>query len=168
VERTARVSAIGAGYGGAYRAGIGDRRALLPAGRVAVFGLERGPLGLASDAVQAAGMFHEFASALAGKHPFEEAYLRQMAADAAWLVTALKPGNARKRNAPRTPESIERDQFASLLEARHDALRTAGVVLFGIRHVDAHVPPLYSATREVAVDDGERDDQGKTDDKPTG
>ena len=125
----------------------------LPVGRVAVFGVQKGPLGMASDAVQAAGMFHEFESVLDGKHPFDARYLSDMATAGAWLITALKPGRAVKRTAPRTPESIERDQFASLFEARHDALRTAGVVLFGIRNVDERVPPLYSAARETAADE---------------
>ncbi len=138
----------------------------LPTSRVAVFATQKGPLGMASDCVQVAGIFHEFASALAGKHPFEETFLRDMASTAAWLVTTLKPSKAMKRATPRTPESIERDQFASLYEARHDALRTAGVVLFGIRHVDEHVPPLYSSMHEPAAE--EVVDDGETEKKPTG
>ncbi len=125
----------------------------LPVGRVAVFGLQKGPLGMASDCVQAAGMFHEFASVLDGKHPFDARYLADMAAAGSWLITTLKPGKVVKRSAPRTPESIERDQFANLFEARHDALRTAGVVLFGIKNVDEKVPPLYSAAREITVEE---------------
>lgn len=137
----------------------------LPASRVAVFGAQKGPLGMANDGVQAAGIFHEFASALEGKHPFEAQYLRDMASDSAWLVTTLKPTKAVKRAAPRTPESIERDQFASLFEARHDALRTAGVVLFGIRNVDEKVPPLYSSTHEPAAEE-DVVDNGETEKKP--
>lgn len=126
---------------------------LFPPGRIAKIRNGKGRLDMAQDCVQIAAVFHEHAAKLAGRHPFTAEYIAAMAADGAWLLGVLRPGNAKAAPAARTPESIERDRFARLLEERYDKLRTAGVMLFGIRSVDAKVPPLYSGTRATAGED---------------
>lgn len=85
--------------------------------------------------------------------------LRELEQDGAWLMNALKPARARAEKNERSPESIERDQLARLLEERHDKLRTAAAVVFGIRKVDEMVPPLYSCTRAAPAESDDTMDE---------
>lgn len=123
---------------------IAARRGVVPAKAIAGLGVKRGPIAKASDGVVIASVFRDHAMTLDGKHPFTKADVDTLATESAWLRSALKPANARRAKSQRSPESLVRDQFASLLAERHDKLRTAGVVFFGIRNVDEKVPPLYS------------------------
>lgn len=136
---------------------------LLAPGTVAKFRSGSGPLTMASQCVQIVDIFRT-TTALHGRHPFTEKYIDRMAEDAAWLLRVLRPNRAKRMKAPRTPDAIVRDQFAALLAERHEDLRTAGVLLFGLRNVDEKVPPLYSGTREVAPEaettDDTQDDDG--------
>lgn len=121
---------------------------LVPAGRVRAIRRGSGRLDEARDAVALVALFREFDGALAGKHPFAAAHFKALAEKGAWLVQAIKPAKGVPVTpSGRTPEALDRDRLVRLLESRYDGLRTAGVVCFGIRDVDAKVPPLWSAAR---------------------
>lgn len=67
-------------------------------------------------------------------------------------MQTINPGRATAApRGPRAPEVLDRNRLAWLLEHRYNELRTAGVVCFGIRDVNARVPPLWSAAREPAA-----------------
>ncbi len=125
-------------------AGLG----LVPAGRVRAIREGTGKLDAARDAVAIVALFREFDATLAGKHPFTAAHFKILAERGAWLVQTITPSSGvPATTSARTPEALDRDRLVNLLERRYDQLRTAGVVCFGIRGVDAKVPPLWSATR---------------------
>lgn len=122
-----------------------------------------GPRAVARSAVLAAGIFREYEGDLRDKHPFTQAQLDTLMKGGAWLLDVVKPAAARRPRVQRTPASIVRDQFARLLDDRYEALRQVGAMLFGVRALDAHVPPLYSGTRVVVTSD-EGDDTVTPDD----
>jgi hypothetical protein len=100
---------------------------------------------MARDCSDIVGVFQEFESVLDKKHPFSNETLDELAKTGAWLTQKLSPKAANpKPKSTRTAESILRDRFWTLVEERHDRLRTIGVMLFGIKNVDEHVPPLLS------------------------
>jgi hypothetical protein len=117
---------------------------LLPKDRVRAVRAGKGKLDKARDCVDIAGIFREYAAALANKHPFTDAQIDDLAKTGTWLVEAIQPKGAARPAAQRHPASQIRDRFWRLVDERHDKLRTAGVVLFGIKHVDEMVPPLQS------------------------
>ena len=121
---------------------------LVPVGRVRAIREGSGKLDEARDCVAIVALFDEHRAALAKKHPFTPAQIKTLAEKGAWLVQTITPGNASPITAPRrSPESMERDRVVRLLEERYDQLRTAAVVCFGLRDIDAKVPPLWSSTR---------------------
>ena len=125
-------------------AGLG----LVPPGRVRAIREGTGKLDAARDAVAIVALFRESEATLAGKHPFTAAHFKVLAEKGAWLVQTITPSNgAPTTTSARSPEALDRDRLVKLLERRYDQLRTAGVVCFGVRGVDAKVPPLWSATR---------------------
>ena len=101
-----------------------------------------GPLDAARDAQAIVGVFHDHKAAFDGKHPFTPEQLRKLGEDGDWLVAALKPANAKGAPVERDPAAVLRDQLFALVSARHDALREAGVVVFGLKNLDDHIPPL--------------------------
>lgn len=101
-----------------------------------------GPLDTARDAQAIAGVFHDNEAAFDGKHPFTTEQLRKLGEDGDWLVAALKPRGARGVPTDRDPAALLRDQMFVLLTERHEQLRQAGVVVFGLRDLDARIPPL--------------------------
>jgi hypothetical protein len=138
---------------------------LIPAAVTRKLRGEKGPLAIARSAVLAAGIFREYADELRGKHPFTQEQLDTLMTKGAWLLGAVKPTGARRRPTQRTPASIVRDQFARLLDERYEGLRQVGAMLFGVRGLDAKVPPLYSGTRAATAEEegDEGVDEGTTD-----
>ena len=106
----------------------------------------KGPLDGAQDGIAIAGMFHDHRAALEGKHPFSSEYLAAMAEHANWLVRQLKPTGALATSSEYPPEALVRDQFWTMLTERHERLREAGVVIFGLKRLDDLVPPLQART----------------------
>ncbi len=102
----------------------------------------KGSLDAARDAQAIVGVFHDHKAAFDGKHPFTPEQLRKLGEDGDWLVAALKPANAKGAPVERDPAAVLRDQLFALVSARHDALREAGVVVFGLKNLDDHIPPL--------------------------
>ncbi|WP_437933018.1 hypothetical protein [Sorangium sp. So ce341] len=119
---------------------------LVPKQRVAAIRRGSGPVDSARDGVDIAGMFDELADALDGKHPFSRDYLAEMAEHASWLLVQLKPRGAQQKPSERSPEAIVRDQFWTVVHQRYEHLREAGVAVFGLRQLDAHVPPIGART----------------------
>ena len=78
------------------------------------------------------------------EHPFTEAQLRKLGEDGDWLVAAIKPAMAKGAPIDRDPAAVLRDQLFALLSERHEQLRHAGVVIFGLKDLDANIPPLGS------------------------
>lgn len=101
-------------------------------------------LDTARDAQAIVGVFHDNKAVFDGKHPFTPEHLRRLGENGDWLVAALKPRTPREPLAERDPASILRDQFGALLAERYDALREAGVVVFGLKNLDERIPPLAS------------------------
>jgi len=101
-----------------------------------------GPLDNARDAVAIPGAFHDHEAAIGDKHPFTAALLEKLGSEGDWLVKQLKPSGAKAETAPRDPASLVRDQLWALINERHEALRQAGAVVFGLKNLDDHVPPL--------------------------
>ncbi len=114
--------------------------------RVRAIRTGKGKLDNARDCTDIAGLFREVAPTLAGKHPFTEEQLDELAKTGTWLVQTLKPTSTTRAKPTRPAAALVRDRFWKLVEDRHDQLRTVGVALFGIRNVDEHVPPLLSRT----------------------
>ncbi|MFO0592648.1 MAG: hypothetical protein U0441_34205 [Polyangiaceae bacterium] len=103
----------------------------------------KGSLDAAQDAVAIAAAFHDHQKALAGQHPFSPELLDKMSEDGTWLVKALKPKNAAKGvSTGRDPAAILRDQFGALLTSRYEELQHAGVVVFGLKNLEDHIPAL--------------------------
>lgn len=123
-----------------------------------------GPRLIARSAVLAVGIFREYEGALRDKHPFTQAQLDTLMTGGSWLLGVVKPAAARRSRVQRTPASMVRDQFARLLDDRYEALRQVGAMLFGVRALDAHVPPLYSGTRAAVVTEDEGEAPVATDD----
>lgn len=119
---------------------------LVPRQRVAAIRRGSGPVDSARDGVDIAGMFHELADTLDGKHPFSPDYLAVMAEHASWLLVQLRPRGAQQKPSERSPEAVVRDQFWTVINQRYDHLREAGVAVFGLRQLDAHVPPIGART----------------------
>lgn len=119
---------------------------LVPKQRVAAIRRGSGPVDSARDGVDIVGVFHELAETLDGKHPFSPDYLAAMAEHASWLLVQLKPRGAQQKPSERSPEAVVRDQFWTVVNRRYDHLREAGVAVFGLRQLDAHVPPIGART----------------------
>jgi hypothetical protein len=101
-----------------------------------------GPLDTARDAIAIAGVFHDHHATVDGKHPFTSAMLKKLGADGDWLVQQLKPTGAKEAPVARSEASLVRDQLWAILTERHEMLRRAGAVVFGLKALDQHVPPL--------------------------
>jgi len=115
---------------------------LIPAEIPAKIRAGQGPLDSARDAVAIVGVFRTHADVVAGKHPFTVAFLDTLATDGDWLIQQLRPRNAKTAPAERDPAAIVRDQLWSLIRERHEHLRQAGAIVFGLRNVDRQIPLL--------------------------
>jgi hypothetical protein len=123
---------------------------LAPDDRVRAIRSGTGPLDAARDAVAIAGLYHELRGTLDGKHPFTKAQLTALADHGQWLLHQLKPTGATSSPAERDEASVVRDRFWTLIAARHEHLREAGVAAFGLRALDENVPPLGARERSRA------------------
>lgn len=87
------------------------------------------------------------------KHPFTPEWRQRATTRARRLLSELTPTNAPTEAPVRTPSSLERDAYWTLLLAAHAELRKIGMVLFGERDLDEKVPPLQSRTATKAKPD---------------
>lgn len=123
---------------------------LVPRERVAAIRKGHGKLDSARDFVAIAGVFAEYATELAGKHPFTPAQLEHLATLGGALIEQLRPGNAVVEVRQRGPEFILRDQFAQLVTERYDHLMVLASVALGHARAAALLPALRS-TAPVAT-----------------
>jgi hypothetical protein len=131
------------------------KKNLLPAKVVATFGTRKGLPGMADDAVGLAELYTAHASRVQGQHPFTDAEIASLGEHGEWLVENLRAAHTPRRKKVRanTPAD-DRDRLWTLLDRRYLGLRRVGFY-FHPEDVDAVVPPLMSATREAADDEGE-------------
>jgi hypothetical protein len=122
---------------------------LIPAEPVQNIRAGKGPLDEARDGVAVVAMFNTHGKALAGKHPFTAETLTKLAEDGNWLINALLPTGAKPGKAGANPDALVRDQLWTEVVRRYDVLYQAGMVIWGRRKVDAHLPALQ--TRVVAA-----------------
>lgn len=128
------------------------RIGLLPPERVRAVREGTGKLDKAWDFVAIPGLFREFDAALAGKHPFLPEHMELLASHGARLVNAIKAADAPRPASVRGPEALTRDRYAALLVDRYDQLLEVGAVIFGVRRLADHVPPLLSRPRGATKD----------------
>jgi hypothetical protein len=133
---------------------------LLPAERVAAIRAGHGKLDSARDFVALAGLFTEFAGALAGKHPFTQDKIDALGTLGAALLQQIRPGRAAAPVQVRSEESVLRDQFASLVEDRYEHLQLLATIALGKKEA-AKLPALRSAIGFDAREAG--DDASATD-----
>jgi hypothetical protein len=123
--------------------------AIIPAEPVQNIRAGKGPLDEARDGVAVVATFNEYEKKLDGKHPFTAEYLTKLAEDGNWLIKALLPTGAKPGKAGTNPDALVRDQLWTEVVRRYDVLYQAGMVIWGRRKVDAHLPALQ--TRVVAA-----------------
>jgi len=116
---------------------------LLPRERVAAIRAGTGKLDKAQDFVALPGLFAEYASKLAGKHPFPIDKLDLLSVLGGTLMQNLRPNNA-VVIAKRSIEAILRDQFGKLVADRYDHLQVIATVALGKRKADELLPALRS------------------------
>jgi hypothetical protein len=101
-----------------------------------------GPLDNARDAVAIPGAFHDHQAEIGDAHPFTPELLAKLGSEGDWLVKQLKPSGAKAAAVKRDPASLVRDQLWAIINERHEELRQAGAVIFGLKNLDDHIPPL--------------------------
>ncbi len=118
---------------------------LVPPERVQRIRSGHGKLDSAQDCVAIPGMFYEFSSALAGKHPFTAAQIERIEELGTMLIQQIRPGGVAKEAATRSPEALVRDQLAAVVVERFDHLLVLATVGLGKAKADATLPALRSA-----------------------
>lgn len=119
---------------------------LVPPERVAAIRAGSGPLDSARDAVAIAGLFTEFAGALAKKHPFTADQLATLADLGNRLVRAMAPEAAKGGPAALAREASIRDALYGEILERYEGARELGVIAYGLRGLDGAVPPAHART----------------------
>ena len=109
----------------------------------------RGAIDEAQDGVACVAVFHENEAKIAGKHPFDEAWLAELAADSNWLLDQIKVSGAKTDKGPKSADSLVRDQLLAEIVRRYGQGKKVAVERWGWKHVDEHYPALFS--REVAA-----------------
>lgn len=128
---------------------------LVPAERVAAIRAGSGSLDRAEDFVAVAGLYREYGPAIAGRHPFTAAHLDRIAEVGAALLQHMRPGNAPKAPAERSPEAQLRDRFGALVTQRYAHLLMLASVGFGTAKADAVMPSLHGVARAARARDVE-------------
>lgn len=115
---------------------------LIPAHVPAAIRKGTGALDAAQDALAIPSVFQDSEELIGHRHPFTSAMLKKLGEDGDWLLERLAPLEEAREQVERSPEAIVQSQIWALIVERHDALRQAGAVLFGLKALDAKVPPL--------------------------
>jgi hypothetical protein len=123
---------------------------MIPNERVTKIRAGTGPLDAARDGIAIAGAFNEFRDVVTNKHPLTSQQLTALADLGNWLVVQLKPADAVTATSANTePDDarVSRDRLFTEIVRRHEMMRVAGVVPFGLRRLDEMVPPLLARVR---------------------
>ena len=139
---------------------------LVPKDRVRKIRADRGPVDEARDGVAIVACVNEFAPKLANKHPFTAEALAKLAEDGNWLLKQLLPSGATPEKGATSQDTLVRDRLWTEVVRRYDLLYQAGVVIWGRRGVDAHLPALQS--RVVAASPAAGPAAGKEEGKEEG
>jgi hypothetical protein len=123
---------------------------LVPEARVRAIRKGNGSIDSARDAVAIAALYEEYAAVLVNKHPFSAESLTELSGHGQWLLPQLKPKGAIEAPSERDPAAVIRDRFWTLVSARYDLAREAGVAAFGIKQLEEQMPPLGSRTLQPA------------------
>jgi hypothetical protein len=114
-----------------------------------------GSIDSATDCVQLAALYGKHWAVVRDKTPVTAEDLNEAADVGSRLMGVLKPQGAPRRSNDATESSAaraeamqRRDRLWTLLVRGHEAMRRAGVYLFGEDAVDARVPALQSRTDE--------------------
>ena len=145
---------------------IGGELGLVNAKRVADIRAGHGKLDKAQDCVDIAGVFRDYESVLAGKHPFAHEMLRDLEETGTWLLAHLSAKGTAKDVEERHPAAVMRDRFWQALEDRYEELRQVAVAIWGVRQADDHVPPLQSRLYARAAGVGAPDETSRTAARP--
>lgn len=124
---------------------------LVPDKRIREIRAGRGPIDDARDGVAIAAIFAEHADVLAGKHPFSDAFLKQIAEDGNWLLDNILPSGATPDKPVKSPQSLIRDQLWTEVVRRYDELYKAGVAVWGLRRVDDRIPAIQSRIPAASI-----------------
>ncbi len=117
---------------------------LVPKDRIKNIRADRGPVDEARDGVAIVACFHDHAKELLNKHPFTVEALATLAEDGNWLLKQLLPSGATAEKGATSVDTLARDRLWTEVVRRYDLLYQAGVVIWGRRGVDAHIPALQS------------------------
>ena len=109
----------------------------------------KGPVDEARDGVACVSVFRDNAATVAGKHPFDDAWLAGLAADSNWLLEQLKISGAKVDKQPKSADSLVRDQLFTEIVRRYGQGKKVAVERWGWKRVDEHYPSLFA--REVAA-----------------
>lgn len=109
----------------------------------------RGAIDEAQDGVACVAVFHDNEAKVSGKHPFDEAWLAELAEDSNWLLDQIKVSGAKIDKQPKSAESRVRDQLLAEIVRRYGQGKKVAVERWGWKRVDEHYPALFS--REVAA-----------------
>lgn len=127
---------------------------LVPEARVKAIRLGPSPVDSCREAIAIVALYSEYSVELAGKHPFTSAQLNQLWEQGRWLLDGLRSRSTTVTTVWRESATVIRDRFWTLLAGIHEELREAGVVIFGLKNLDDHVPRLgragSAATLEAA------------------
>ena len=104
----------------------------------------RGGIDEAQDGVASVAVFRDNAAKIAGKHPFDDAWLAELAADSNWLLEQLKVSGAKVDKRPKSPEALVRDQLCAEIVRRYGQGKKVAVERWGWKRVDEHYPALFS------------------------
>jgi hypothetical protein len=103
-----------------------------------------GPIDQANDGVQCVAQFRENAKRIAGKHPFSDAWLEQLAADSNWLLSQIRRAGAVVDPGDANPDALVRDRLYTELVRRWGQAKKIAVEVWGWKDVDANFPALGS------------------------
>ena len=117
---------------------------LVPADRVATIRAGTGPIDTARDAVAIVGLFEEFSASIGTKHPFTEEHFATLTRTGNALLRVLVPEAAKEGPATMGSEAAVRDAFYGELLERYETARELGVLVFGIKELDAHLPLAHA------------------------
>lgn len=134
----------------------------VPAERVAKIREGTGGYDNVRDVIDLVGLYREFASTLAGKHPFDEAWLAAAEAVAVEMLAILTPVGAERPGAPTSQEAARiRDGLWAMILQRDTKLRVVAAVLFEDKAAEC-VPALLSRAATSAVTEVTAPSEGST------
>jgi len=104
----------------------------------------KGPVDEARDGVACVAVFRDNAAKVTGKHPFDDAWFAELAADSNWLLDQLKITGAKVDKQPKSPDALGRDQLFTEIVRRYGQGKKVAVERWGWKSVDEHYPSLFA------------------------